>query len=174
MESENYIETGRRSGGTKGLDRLPQTETEAPERYLSCVCVGGGGCQWELWSLIPKQAPPEESTRTEKGIHIISGCEKQWVGVCQEDKAGNSSTLLKGQHIKFPVEPLTLCSSRHLSFLYWVIPSCCGGYLPHADNCYTGGFTLGEDSWPTLLENTLPHGAEFLRPIKRLRLTISH
>lgn len=56
--------------------------------------------------------PTVENIKTEKGIHIISGCEKLW-GSCLPERDGQKfRTLLKGQCIKVPVEPPILYSDR--------------------------------------------------------------
>lgn len=112
------------------------------------------------------------------------------VGVRQGQTVGNAGTLLKGQCTRFHVQPLTLGSGRGRAELCEEnaglgalelelrrqtaqFPSHCGGHLSHSNICYTGDLFWGEDSWSTLLENILSHGAQLLRSTKRLRIKIS-
>lgn len=70
MVSGNHTETDRKGKGTKGLYELPQTAFEITEGYLSCGRL--------TLRILGHPCPPTlaESTRTEKGAHIIPGCEK--------------------------------------------------------------------------------------------------
>ena len=94
-------------GGTRGLAGLQRWQL----KFLRDMSVAGG-YPWELWGLNPKLGSPAYSTRVGKKSSKHLAMKSSRVSVCQGGTAGDSESLLKGQHIKFCLHPLTLGSSR--------------------------------------------------------------
>ena len=100
--------TGREcERGTRGLAGLLRMTAEVLEGYF-----GGWGFPWRSVESKPQAGLPSLQHQSWKGTQITSSSEKQQ-GFCRlGHMVGDANSLLKGQHIKFHLQTLTLDCGR--------------------------------------------------------------
>ena len=65
-----------------------------------------------MWGLNPKLGSPAYSTRAGKEPRKQAAVKSSRGSVSQGETAGDANSLLKGQHTKFYLQPLTLGSGK--------------------------------------------------------------
>ena len=71
-----------------------------------------GSSPWEVWGLNPKLASPAYSIRARKEPREHPAVKSSRISVLKGEMDGDTESLLKGQHTKFHLQPLTVGSRR--------------------------------------------------------------